>query len=197
MPAWSRKLFGKLLLLDGTYFYNRYYDLIVTPRRLAHLAQPLTQSDNLANSRAQGAEFSAQPASRPLGLRHRLVHAARDPHPLARWLDRLAPLPFTVGPAVDAPAREIPAAWSPLSRAARSPPTSPAISAARRSSRSRRSARATGLFWNPGFANFGVNLNYALAARRHGLRQPAQCAQPALRRDLRLPFAAPQLSWRG
>src|SRR6516164_8180295 len=46
-------------LLDGSYFYNRFYDLIVT------LGGSLTtlshyKSDNLANSRAQGAEFSAR-----------------------------------------------------------------------------------------------------------------------------------------
>jgi hypothetical protein len=45
--------------LDGTNFYNRYYDLIVT------LGGSLTtlghyKSDNLSNSRAQWAEFSAR-----------------------------------------------------------------------------------------------------------------------------------------
>src|SRR4029077_8757769 len=55
----EQKLFHNLLVLDGTYFYNRYYDLIVT------LGGSLTtlshyKSDNLANSRAQGAEFSAR-----------------------------------------------------------------------------------------------------------------------------------------
>src|SRR4029077_2154597 len=50
---------GKLLTVDGTYFYNRYYDLIVTlGGSLATLSH--YQSDNLANSRAQGAEFSAR-----------------------------------------------------------------------------------------------------------------------------------------
>ena len=53
----EQRLFGSLSL-DATYFYNRYYDLIVTlGGSLAALSH--YQSANLANSRAQGAEFSA------------------------------------------------------------------------------------------------------------------------------------------
>jgi len=54
----EQKLWHNRLLLDGTWFYNRYYDLIVTlGGSLATLSH--YQSANLANSRAQGAEFSA------------------------------------------------------------------------------------------------------------------------------------------
>ena len=53
----EQKLFHDRLRVDATYFYNRYYDLIVTLggslSTLSHY-----QSANLANSRAQGAEFS-------------------------------------------------------------------------------------------------------------------------------------------
>lgn len=48
---------GRRVSLDATYFYNRYYDLIVSlGGSLARLGSYRT--DNLANSRAQGAEFS-------------------------------------------------------------------------------------------------------------------------------------------
>jgi outer membrane cobalamin receptor len=54
----EQRLFGNRLSLDATYFYNRFYDLIVTLG--GDLAKLSTyHSDNLANSRAQGTEFSA------------------------------------------------------------------------------------------------------------------------------------------
>ena len=58
-PGSSRACWQNRLSLDATYFYNRFYDLIVT---LGGSLTPLSrfQSDNLANSRAQGAEFSAR-----------------------------------------------------------------------------------------------------------------------------------------
>src|SRR5205814_2469497 len=92
----EQKLLGGVLLLDATYFYNRYYDLIVT------LGGSLTslshyQSANLANSRAQGAEFSA-------GVRPARWVFVTGSYTLLRTrilaLDNsnnLAPLPFTVG----------------------------------------------------------------------------------------------------
>ena len=157
----EQKLFHNRLMLDGTYFYNRYYNLIVTLRgSLANLGH--YQSANLANSRAQGAEFSA--SLRP-----------------ARWLfvtgsytlletrilsldgsANQAPLPFAVG--------------QPLTRR---PENSGNVAAT--FTRARLTADVTGyfrgntlfeepglgasngLFWNPGYARAGVNLNYALA----------------------------------
>jgi len=50
---------GNLLTLDATYFYNRYYDLIVTLGGSLTALSHYT-SANLANSQAQGAEFSAR-----------------------------------------------------------------------------------------------------------------------------------------
>src|ERR1035441_4832495 len=59
VDAGVERRFGNLLTLDATYFYNRYYDLIVTfGGSLAALSH--FQSANLANSQAQGAEFSAR-----------------------------------------------------------------------------------------------------------------------------------------
>ena len=54
----EQKLWHERLSLDATYFYNRYYDLIVI------LGGSLTtlsyyESDNISNARAQGGEFSA------------------------------------------------------------------------------------------------------------------------------------------
>jgi outer membrane receptor protein involved in Fe transport len=159
--AGVEQAFGKLLVLDGTYFYNRYYDLIVTLggslNTLSHY-----KSDNLANSRAQGAEFSAR--LRP-----------------ARWMfvtgsftlletrilsldnsNNQAPLPFSVG-----------------QQLTRRPEHSGSFVAT--VTRGRVSADFTGyfrgktlyeepnlgasngLYWNPGFANIGVNVNYRIA----------------------------------
>ena len=54
----EQQLFHDGLSLDATYFYNRYYDLIVIlGGSLAALSH--YESDNLANARAQGGEFSA------------------------------------------------------------------------------------------------------------------------------------------
>lgn len=157
----EQKLFHNLLLLDGTYFYNRYYDLIVTLRgSLASLGR--YQSANLANSRAHGAEFSA--SLRParwvfvtgsytlLGTRILSVDGSVNQ----------APLPYTVG--------------QPLTRR---PENTGSLVAT--FTRSRLTADLTGyfrgkalfeepglgasngLFWNSGYANMGVNLNYVIA----------------------------------
>jgi outer membrane receptor protein involved in Fe transport len=156
----EQSLLGGRLWLDATYFYNRFYDLIVT------LGGSLTvlshfQSDNLSNARAQGAEFSAR--LRP-----------------ARWLfvtgwytrlatrilsldgsDALAPQPFSVG-------QEL----------VRRPADSGAVVAT--FTRGRVTAdvngyfrgsvldvepsygATNGLFRNPGYANLGINVNYDL-----------------------------------
>jgi outer membrane receptor protein involved in Fe transport len=157
----EQKLFHDLLLLDGTYFYNRYYNLIVT------LGGSLTtlshyQSDNLANSRAQGAEFSAS-------LRPSRWLFVRGSYTLLETrilsLDgsgNLAPLYFQVG--------------QPLTRR---PENSGNLVAT--FTRGRLAADVTGyfrgralfeepafgasngLFWNPGYANFGINVNYTVA----------------------------------
>jgi len=156
----EQKLFGNLLLLDATYFYNRYYDLIVTlGGSLAQLSS--YESANLANSRAQGVELSAslRPGRRLfvtgsytlLGTRILSLDGSTS----------LAPLPFQVG--------------QPLTRR---PKNSGSVVATY--TRGRVTADATGyfrgktlyeeptygatdgLFWNAGFANVGINLNFAL-----------------------------------
>ena len=156
----EQKLFHDRLSLDGTYFYNRFYDLIVTlGGSLSQLG--LYQTGNLANSRAQGAEFAAK--LRP-----------------ARWIfvtgwytllkseilslngsANLAPVPFQVG-------QEL----------LRRPANSGAVVAT--FTRGKVTADVTGyfrgsvldveptlgatngLYQNPGYANVGININYAL-----------------------------------
>jgi len=160
IDAGVERKFGNLLTLDATYFYNRYYDLIVT------LGGSLTalshyQSANLANSRAQGAEFSAR--LRParwvfvtgsytlLETRILSLDGSSD----------LAPRYFTVG-----------------QQLTRRPENSGNVVAT--FTRGRLAAdlngyfrgrtlyeepylgASNGLFWNPGFANVGVNLNYTI-----------------------------------
>ena len=156
----EQKLFHDRLALDGTYFYNRFYDLIVTlGGSLSQLG--LYQTGNVANSRAQGAEFAVK--LRP-----------------ARWIFvtgwytllkseilslngsvNLAPAPFQVG-------QEL----------LRRPANSGAVVAA--FTRGKVTADVTGyfrgsvldvepaqgatngLYQNPGYANVGININYAL-----------------------------------
>ncbi|MBS1854651.1 MAG: TonB-dependent receptor [Acidobacteria bacterium] len=156
----ERALLHGMLMVDGTYFYNRYYDLIVT------LGGSLTtlshyKSANLANSQAQGAEFSARlrPARWVLVsggytlLETRILSLDGS--------DAQAPLPFTVG-----------------QQLTRRPEHSGNFTAA--FSRGRVAADVTGyfrgralfeepsygagsgLFWNPGFSNIGLNVNYSL-----------------------------------
>jgi outer membrane cobalamin receptor len=157
----EQRLFHDLVLLDATYFYNRYYDLIVTlGGNLATLSR--YQSANLANSRAQGAEFSA--SVRPSRtffltgsytlLQTRILSLEGS--------NSLAPLPFQVG--------------QPLTRRPRN-----SGSVVATYTRGRVSADVTGyfrgttlfeepnygasngLYWDPAFANVGLNLNYRLA----------------------------------
>jgi len=161
--GFEQKLLRRMLLLDATYFYNRYYDLIVT------LGGSLTtlshyQSANLANSRAQGAEFSA--SLRPA----RWVFVSGSYTLLQTRIlsldgSTLAPQPFQPG-----------------QQLTRRPANSGGIVATL--TRGRVAADITGyfrgrtlfeepsygasdgLFWNSGYANVGLNLNYTLA---HGV----------------------------
>ena len=160
---------GKLLVVDGTYFYNRYYDLIVT------LGGSLTtlshyKSANLANSQAQGAEFSAR--LRPA----RWVFVTGSYTLLETRILSLdgstnqAPLPFTVG-----------------QQLTRRPENSGSVVATFTHGRLAADltgyfrgktlfeepsyGASSGLFWDPGFANVGVNANYSLA---HGVAAYAQ-----------------------
>jgi len=155
----AQKLWNGKLLLDGTYFYNRYYDLIVTLGGSLTTLSHYT-SDNLANSRAQGAEFSA--SVRP--ARWTFVTASYtllETRILSLDGTNQAPLPFTVG-----------------QQLTRRPEHSGNVAAT--FTRGRAAVNLTGyfrgktlyeepsfgassgLFENPGFANVGINLNYAL-----------------------------------
>ncbi|MBZ5727364.1 MAG: TonB-dependent receptor [Acidobacteriia bacterium] len=156
----EQTLFHGRLALDGTYFHNRFYDLIVilggSLTRLSHF-----QSDNLANSRGQGAEFAAR--LRPA----RWIFVSGSYTLLKSEILSLrgsdaAPAPFQTG-------QEL----------VRRPANSGALAAS--FTRGRVAADLTayfrgsvldvepslgatnGLFRNPGYANIGINLNYALA----------------------------------
>jgi outer membrane receptor protein involved in Fe transport len=156
----EQKLFHDRLSLDGTYFYNRFYDLIVTlGGSLSQLG--LYQTGNLANSRAQGAEFAAK--LRPArwifvtGWYTRLKSEILSLNGSAN----LAPVPFQVG-------QEL----------LRRPANSGAVVAT--FTRGKVTADVTGyfrgsvldveptlgatngLYQNPGYANVGININYAL-----------------------------------
>lgn len=156
----EQRLFHNHVSLDATYFYNRFYDLIVVlGGSLTHLST--FKSDNLANSRAQGAEFAVRlrPA-RWISVAGAYTLLASEILSLSGSTN-LAPQYFVVG--------------QPLARRPRNSGTMVATF-----SRGRVSANVTGyfrgkdldvepnygafagVFYNPGFANFGLNVNYAL-----------------------------------
>ncbi|MGO9259728.1 MAG: TonB-dependent receptor domain-containing protein [Bryobacteraceae bacterium] len=160
----DQKLAGGLVLLDATWFYNRYYDLIVTlGGSLTALSQ--YQTANLANSKAQGGEFSA--AVRParwIFVRGSYTLLSTSILSL-NGVPNQAPLPFTVG-------QEL----------LRRPANSGSLVAG--FTRGRVTAGVTGifrgrtldvdpsygadagLFWDGGYANLGIHMNVALA---HGV----------------------------
>jgi outer membrane cobalamin receptor len=92
----EQRVFHDKLSLDATYFYNRFYDLIVSlGGNLAVLSA--YQTDNLSNARAQGAELSGR--FRP--ARWMWVSASYtylDSEVLSlNGSTGLAPIPFSVG----------------------------------------------------------------------------------------------------
>lgn len=160
----EQRLAASRVSLDATYFYNRYYDLIVSlGGTLAHLSS--FTSDNLANSRARGLELTAR--ARPaawasitgtytyLGSRILSLDRSRN----------LAPQFFEVGQPL-------------LRRPAHSGAITSAFSWRRITTNVVAYFRgetldvepnygaSAGLFRNPGYANLGINLNIALA---HGV----------------------------
>lgn len=157
----EQRLFHNRVSLEGTYFYSRYYNLIVSlGGSLARLST--YQSDNLANSSAQGGEFALR--IRPT----RSVSVAGTYTLLESEIlslngsGGLAPQFFSVG--------------QPLIRRPRHSGTLVTTFV-----RGKFSADATGyfrgtvldvepnygafggLYYNSGFANFGFNVNYAVA----------------------------------
>jgi len=160
----EQKLWNGLVLLDATYFYNRYYDLIVS---LGGSLSVLShyQTANLANSRAEGGEFSA--AVRParwlfvrgsytlLGTRILSLDGAPNQ----------APLPFQVGQELT---RRPANSGSLVAGFTRGRVTGGVTGVFRgRTLDVEPSYGATGgFFWDGGYANVGVYLNVALA---HGM----------------------------
>jgi outer membrane cobalamin receptor len=156
----EQRLLRNRVSLDATVFYNRYYDLIVSlGGSLAHLST--YESANIANSRAQGGEFAVR--VRP-----------------ARWISLAGSYTLTDSETLSlngstGRAQQYFQVGQPLLRIPRDAGTMVATF-----SRGKISANVTGyfhgtvldvepnygasegLFYNPGFANFGVNLNYAL-----------------------------------
>ena len=156
----EQRLFRNRVSLDATYFHSRFYDLIVsTGGSLTHLSS--FQTDNIANSQAQGGEFSLRirPA-RWISLAGSYTLIKSETLSLSGSTG-LAQQYFQVG--------------QPLIRISHNAGTMVAAF-----TRGRISADVTGyfrgkvldvepnygasagLFYNPGFANFGVNVNYAL-----------------------------------
>jgi len=156
----EQKLWHDRLSFDATYFYNRYYDLIVIlGGSLATLSH--YESDNISNARAQGGEFTA-------GFRP------------ARWLFVTGSYTYLKSEILSLNGSSLAEApFSPGQELLRRPANSGEAVAG--FTRGRVTANLTGyfrgpvldveptygatagLFQNPGFANIGVNLNYRLA----------------------------------
>jgi len=157
----EQKAFHGLLVLDGTYFYNRYYDLIVTLggslSTLSHF-----KSDNLANSRAQGGEFSAR--LRPA----RWVYVTGSFTLLETRILSLdgtadkAPSPFSVGQQLT---RRPEHSGSFVATFTRGRVAADVMGYFRGKTlyEEPNFGASNGLFWDPGFANIGVNVNYTVA----------------------------------
>jgi outer membrane receptor protein involved in Fe transport len=156
----EQKVLRRMVALDATYFYNRYYDLIVTLggslKNLSHY-----QTDNLANSRAQGAEFSAS-------LRPARWFFVTGSYTLLQTrilaLDGstgLAPLPFTVGQQLTRRPANSGSAVATFTRG-RVAADVTGYFRGRTLYEEPSYGASNGLFWNPGFANVGINLNYSL-----------------------------------
>jgi len=160
VDAGVERKFGNLLTLDATYFHNRYYDLIVTLggslTALSHF-----QSANLANSQAQGAELSAR--LRP--ARWMLVTGS---YTLLKTrilsLDgssSQAPLPFTVGQQLTRRPENSGNVVATFTRGRLAADLS-GYFRGRTLYEEPYFGASNGLFWNPGFTNAGVNLNYTV-----------------------------------
>ena len=151
---------GNLLTLAATYFHNRYYDLIVTlGGSLAALSH--YQSANLANSQAQGGEFSAR--FRPA----RWVLVAGSYTLLETRIlsldgsSNLAPLPFAVGQQLTRRPENSGNVVATFTRGRLAADLS-GYFRGRALFEEPYLGASNGLFWNSGFTNVGVNLNYTL-----------------------------------
>jgi outer membrane receptor protein involved in Fe transport len=160
VDAGVERKFGNLLTLDATYFYNRYYDLIVTLRGSLTSLSHYT-SANLANSQAQGAEFSAR--LRPA----RWVFVTGSYTLLETRILSLdgssnqAPLPFAVGQQLTRRPEHSGNVAATFTRGRFAADLS-GYFRGRTLYEEPNFGASNGLFWNSGFANAGVNLNYTL-----------------------------------
>jgi outer membrane receptor protein involved in Fe transport len=187
----ARSVWRDRVALDATYFYNRFHDLIVSlGGSLARLSR--FQTDNIANSRAQGVEFSAR--FRPsrwvfiTGSYTRL-----DTEILAlRGSGGLAPAPFSTGQELIRRPRDSGSLVTTFTRGRISAnltgyfrgstlDVEPGLGA------------TNGLFRNPGFANIGINLNCALG---HGVSAYGNLRNALNRRyEEALGFPSPKLNF--
>ncbi len=143
---------------DGTYFYNRFYDLIV-PLGGSQSALSRYKSANLAGSQGQGAEFSVR--VRPA----RWMFATGSYTLLETRLLSVAPRPFVVGQPLT---RRPEHSGSAVATFTHGRVTADVTGYFRGKALYEEPSygASNGLFWNPGFANAGVNLNVALG---HGM----------------------------
>ena len=157
----EQRLWGGRLSLDGTYFYNRFYDLIVSlGGNLAVLSA--YQTANLSNARAQGAEFSGRlrPA-RWMSLAASYTYLDSAVLSL-NGSSGLAPIPFTVGQElIRRPANS----GSFVSTFARGRVTANVTGYLRGSDLDvdPTYGATAGLFADKGFVDLGINLNIRLA----------------------------------
>jgi len=145
---------------DAVWFYNRYHDLIVSlGGSLALLSR--FQTDNIANSRAQGAELSAR--FRPARWFFLTGSYTRlDTEILAiRGSGGLAPRPFEVGQELLRRPSNAGAAVATFSFRRVTANLTGYFRGSTLDAEPGLGA-TNGLFRNPGYANLGVNLNYAL-----------------------------------
>ncbi len=155
----EQSLFHNRVLLDGAYFYNRYYDLIVSLGGSLTALSHFT-TDNLANSRAQGAEFSASVRpTRWLFLKG--SYTLLRTRVLSLDNSNQAPSPFQVGEEL---LRRPDNSGSMVATFTRGKVSADLTGYFRGSDLDVEPnyGASAGLFQNPGYANIGVNLNYAL-----------------------------------
>ena len=158
----EQRLFSGRLSLDATYFYNRFYDLIVSlGGNLAVLSA--YQTDNLSNARAQGVELSGRfrPA-RWMSLAASYTYLDSAVLSL-NGSTGLAPIPFSVGQQlIRRPANS----GSFVSSFSRGRVTANITGYFRGSDLDvdPTYGATAGLYTNPGFFDMGVNLNIRLHA---------------------------------
>jgi outer membrane receptor protein involved in Fe transport len=160
----EQRLAANRLSLEATYFYNRYHDLIVSlGGSLARMSS--FQSDNLANSRAQGLELSGRVRPiRSVSVQGTYTYLRSEILSLTGFAD-LAPNYFRVGQELlrrPTNSGAVVATWSAGRWAAN-------VTGYFRGSVldvEPNFGASAGFFRNPGYSDVGINLNYSAG---HGL----------------------------